>query len=95
VSCVAFSQNARQSSLPGKNEPGAFCHALWEKAHGKGGAVRFRAKSAVPVVASMSDYKKMLRVLSITFVFSRQVICSSDLFSQERTKRSAAPGNIF
>jgi hypothetical protein len=59
VPCVAFSQNARQSSLPGKNEPGALCHALWEKEHGKGGAVRFRpfavrcrrtAKSAIPVV---------------------------------------------
>jgi hypothetical protein len=59
VPCVAFSQNARQSSLPGKNEPGALCRALWEKAHGKGGAVHFRpfavrcrrtAKSAIPVV---------------------------------------------
>jgi hypothetical protein len=46
-------------TTPGKNEPGALCRALWEKAHGKGGAVRFRpfavrrrrtAKSAIPVV---------------------------------------------
>jgi hypothetical protein len=52
VPCVAFSQSARQSSLPGKNESGALCRALWENAHGKGGAVRFRptAKSAIPVV---------------------------------------------
>jgi hypothetical protein len=59
VSCVVFSQSARQSSLPGKNESDALCRALWEKAHGKGGAVRFRpfavrrrhtAKSAIPVV---------------------------------------------
>jgi hypothetical protein len=60
VLCVAFSQSARQSSLPGKNEPGALCRALWENAHGKGGAVRFRpfavrrrrtAKSVIPVVS--------------------------------------------
>jgi hypothetical protein len=40
VSCVAFSQSARQNSLPGKNVPGALCRALGQNAHGKGGAVR-------------------------------------------------------
>jgi hypothetical protein len=59
VSCVAFFQSARQSSLPGKNEPGALCRALWENTHGKGSAVPFppfavrrrrTAKSAIPVV---------------------------------------------
>jgi hypothetical protein len=59
VPCVAFFQSARQSSLPGKNEPGALCRALGKNAHGKGGAVRIlpfavrpqrTAKSAIPVV---------------------------------------------
>jgi hypothetical protein len=59
VSCVAFSQIARQSSLPGKNASGALCRALGQNAHGKGGAVRIpvfvvrrrrMAKSAIPIV---------------------------------------------
>jgi hypothetical protein len=59
VPCVAFFQSARQSSLQGKNAPGALCRALGKNAHGKGGAVRIppfavrrrrTAKSAIPVV---------------------------------------------
>jgi hypothetical protein len=60
VSCVAFSQNARQSSLPGKNEPGALCRALWEKAHGKGGAVRFRQRDSGSDPLSPDEVKKFL-----------------------------------
>jgi hypothetical protein len=59
VPCVAFSQSARQCSLPGKNTSGALCRALGQNAHGKGGAVRIpvfamrrwrTAKSVIPVV---------------------------------------------
>jgi hypothetical protein len=80
VPCVAFSQNARQSSLLGKNEPGALCRALWEKAHGKGGAVRFRpfvvrrrrtAKSAIPVVQLTRCFEH------IVFLYSEIIVLSS------------------
>jgi hypothetical protein len=63
VTCVAFFQNARQSSLPGKNESDALCRALGKNAHGKGGAVRIppfavrrghTTKSAIPVVSCPS-----------------------------------------
>jgi hypothetical protein len=59
VPCVAFSQSARQSSLPGKNASSALCCALDQNAHGKGYAMRIlvfamrrqrTAKRANPVV---------------------------------------------
>jgi hypothetical protein len=59
VPCVAFSQSARQSFLPGENAPSALCHALDQNAHDKGCAVRIlvfavrrrrTAKRANPVV---------------------------------------------
>jgi hypothetical protein len=65
VPCVAFSQGTRQSSLPGKNAPGALCRALGQNAHGKGGAMRIpvfavrrwrTAKSAIPVVRDRPQY---------------------------------------
>jgi hypothetical protein len=40
VSCVAFSQSARQRSLPGKNALSALCRALSQNAHDKGCVVR-------------------------------------------------------
>jgi hypothetical protein len=67
VPCIAFSQGARQSSLPGKNASGALCRALGQNAHGKGGAVRIpvfavrrrrTAKSAILVVKLVTISKR-------------------------------------
>jgi hypothetical protein len=72
VSCVAFSQIARQSSLPGKNASSALCRALGQNAHGKGGAVRIpvfavrrrrTAKSAIPVVNPFANSRTLPSVL--------------------------------
>jgi hypothetical protein len=60
MSCVAFSQGAQQSFLPGKNAPSALCRALEQNVHDKGCAVRIlvfaarrrrTAKRANPVVS--------------------------------------------
>jgi hypothetical protein len=68
VPCVTFSQSARQSSVPGKNAPGALCRALGQNAHDKGSAVRIpvfvvrrrrTTKSAIPVV---KEQNKMMQV---------------------------------
>jgi hypothetical protein len=64
VPCVAFSHSARQSSLPGKNAPGALCRALGQNAHGKGGAVRF------PLFAVPSAHGKERDSGSELFIYS-------------------------
>jgi hypothetical protein len=73
VSCVAFSQSARQSSLLGKNASGTLRHALGQNVHSKGGAVRIpvfvvcrrrTAKSAIPVVIG-EGIKKLIIIIWI------------------------------